>query len=136
MGDFFRRIWINIQRFFRWIWRQKFTKITLRELFTFAIAFVIITKVSHLTFFVFFYTFIGAYFVSFFTFEWVLSLGKRKNDFLIWVSRFIALYVIYAIGQTFVNNIMPRPHDIKYYFAGFIAGILGYLISNAIKRMK
>jgi mannose/fructose/N-acetylgalactosamine-specific phosphotransferase system component IIC len=136
MGNFFRGVWLRVQRFIRWASRQKFVKIAARELFAFAAAFVLTITFWHLTFFAFFLTFLGAYLVSFFTFEWVLTIGKRKNDFKTWISRGFVLYIIYAVGQSVVNNIMPKPHDISYYFAGFIAGIVGYLISTGIKRMK
>jgi hypothetical protein len=136
MRNFFRRAWIVIQRFFRWVFKLKFTKIALRELFSFAISYLVTIKVWHLSYFTFFYTFVGSYLISFFTYEWILTIGKRKNDLLTWMSRGFALFVIYQLGLTVVDNVMPQPHDIKYYNIGFIAGILGYLISNAIKKVK
>lgn len=136
MRNFLRRVWTTAQRFFQWVAKQKLTKIGLRELFSFAIASFLVLKFFQLAFFKFLFTFIGAYLVSFFTVEWVVAIGKRKNDFLIWVSRGFASFIIYQFGLSIVDNIMPKPHNIHYYYAGFIAGILGYLISTGIKKMK
>jgi hypothetical protein len=136
MMAFFRRVWLGVQRLFRWASRQKFLKIVTRELFSFAVTYFLTITFWHLSFFAFFSTFVGAYLISFFTYEWILSIGKRKNDLQAWIPRCFVLFIIYAIGQTIVNNIMPKPHDIMYYFAGFIAGVLGHLISMGIKKMK
>ncbi|MBC7472325.1 MAG: hypothetical protein H7196_03655 [candidate division SR1 bacterium] len=136
MRNFLHRVWINARRFFKWVSNQKFTKIALRELLSFIIAFFLVLRFLHLEFFVYFSTFLGAYLISLLTVEWVLTIGKRKNDILTWVSRGFTLFIIYQAGLSVVNNIMPKPHDIHYYYAGFIAGILGYLVSTATKKIK
>ena len=134
MRNFLCKVWTNVLGFFKWVSKQKFIKVVLRELLFFIIAFFLVLKFFKLPFFAFFSTFIGAYLISFFTIKWVLMIDKGKNNFLTWVYRGIALFVVYDFGLCVVENVMPKPHDIHYYYAGFISGILGYLISTSIRK--